>query len=354
MKVGLLTSGFPRFEGDHSGGFLLTLARGLVAHGHEVRVLAPDPEHDGPAPSWPGIDVYWVPYARPKSLQRTFYRSGAPDNLRAHPLRWVGAASFSASLAIHARRTLRDCDALVSSWCVPSGWIASTLARGRDHLGIVHETDLRWLERIPGRRRLARAIARGASALWFLSEAHRDRFFALSGVDGASYPAHVGPMPIDVAPPSERSRASLRRELGIDGFTVLFLGRLVPDKGLARLIRAVAPLRESVRLRVAGDGPDRGAAEALAQRLGVDAAFEGWVVGERKEALLRACDALVVPSVAREGLPTVLFEARARGMPVVATRVGAIEDALRHQRDATLVAPGDGPALTEAIAALRA
>ena len=40
MKVGLLTSGFPRFEGDHSGGFLLTLARGLVAHGHEVRVLA--------------------------------------------------------------------------------------------------------------------------------------------------------------------------------------------------------------------------------------------------------------------------------------------------------------------------
>ncbi len=85
MKIGLLTTGFPRFEGDCSGSFLLSLARGVVEHGHEVRVLAPEPRRDRPVPRWPGIEVSWVPYARPRPLQQTFYGSGAPDNLRLKP-----------------------------------------------------------------------------------------------------------------------------------------------------------------------------------------------------------------------------------------------------------------------------
>ncbi|MGB5703604.1 MAG: hypothetical protein WBM48_12370, partial [Polyangiales bacterium] len=86
MRVGVVTTGFPRFEGDHSGAFLLTLARGIVAHGHEVRVLTPEPAVLHQPPRWPGIEVRWVPYARPRALQRTFYEAGAPDNLRRHPV----------------------------------------------------------------------------------------------------------------------------------------------------------------------------------------------------------------------------------------------------------------------------
>lgn len=354
MKVGLLTTGFPRFDGDHSGAFLLALARMFVEQGHEVTVLAPEPDRGHAPAGWPGIDVRWVPYARPKRLQRTFYGSGAPDNLRAHPLRWSGAASFCASLAMKAATGLSACDALVSSWCVPCGWIASTVARGRDHLCIVHETDLRWLEKAPFRGRIGRRIASGSTALWFLSAEHRRRFFEACGIDSKSLPTHVGPMPIETAPRRTGSRDDLRRELGIDRYTVLFLGRLVPDKGVDRLLRAVAPIGHTVHVRIAGDGPNRAAAEALAERLGVHATFDGWVAGEKKEALLRACDALVVPSVQREGLPTVIFEARARGLPVIATRVGAIEATLQGRANVTLV-PSDDPAqLTRAIVALRA
>jgi len=92
---------------------------------------------------------------------------------------------------------------------------------------------------------------------------------------------------------------------------------------------------------------------ALCHRLGVDAVFEGWVAGARKEALLRACDALVVPSHRPDGLPTVLFEARARALPVVATRVGAIAEALGRDPGVLLVPPDDRDALRRAIETLR-
>ncbi len=354
MRVGLLTTGFPRFEGDHSGAFLLTLARGIVANGGEVRVLAPEPGARHPAPSWPGIEMRWVPYARPRALERTFYEAGAPDNLRTHPLRWVGAASFSAALLVAAERALDDCDVLVSSWCVPCGSVASTVARGRDHLCICHATDIRWLGKAPGGGPLARHIAAGASAFWFLSAAHRDRFLRTARLPASAVPTHVGPMPIELPSEAGPTRAELRLALGLERFTVLFLGRLVPVKGVDLLLRAAGSLAIPVHIRIAGDGPERARLVALAQRLGVDATFEGWIAGEHKEALLRACDAMVVPSRAEEGLPTVLFEARARSLPIVATRVGAIAEALGGDTHVRLVPQDDPTALAQAIDALRA
>ena len=353
MKVGLLTTGFPRFEGDCSGSFLLTLARGLVDHGHTVRVLAPEPRHRRPAPRWPGIEVSWVPYIRPRALQQTFYGSGAPDNLRLQPARWAGAASFAAALYRASERQLSDCDALISSWCVPSGWVASRTAAGRAHLCICHATDIRWLSKMPGGGAVARGIAPGVTSMWFLSDALRDRFFEMAGLHPSIVTTHVGPMPIEPPCPLPESRSELRRRLGIDGFTLLFLGRLVPVKGLDQLFRAVAALPEPISVRIAGDGPERGKLRALAQHLRIDATFEGWVAGERKEALLRACDALVVPSGPQDGLPTVLFEAKARALAIIATEAGAIPDHLRGYAGALLVPPSDRAALSQAIHQLR-
>lgn len=354
MKVGLITTGFPRFEGDHSGGFLLTLARALVAHGHEVRVLAPEPRRYRAEPRWPGIEVIWVPYLRPRPLQKTFYGSGAPDNLRSRPTSWVGAASFAAALRSKTGRLLRDCDALVSSWCFPSGWAASAAAEGRTHLCICHATDVHWLERLPGGDAIARQVAAGATSLWFLSTALRARFFELAGLPLAAIPSHVGPMLVEAPQALQADRELLRRCLGIDGFTLLFMGRLVPVKGARDLLFAIASMPGRVSIRIAGDGPERAELTALARRLQVDATFEGWVAGERKEALLRACDAMVVPSHARDGLPTVLFEARARALPIVATRAGAIAEAFEGSTDALLVPPGDRTALGRAIEAVQA
>lgn len=349
MRVGLLTTGFPRFEGDCSGAFLLTLARGLVSDGHLVRVLAPEPRQRHEKPSWPGIELRWVPYARPRSLQGTFYGSGAPDNLRLRLGRWAGAASFVAALRRASVRELSDCDLLISSWCLPSGWVASKSAAGRPHLCICHATDVRWLSKMPAGGALAREIVAGASSIWFLSADLRDRFFARAGLDPAGTTCHIGSMPIEAPLRLSETRECIRQRLGIQGFTLLFLGRLVPVKGLDGLLRALAELPEPVGIRVAGDGPERPRLQALARRLGVDARFEGWVSGERKEALLRACDVIVVPSETEDGLPIVLFEAKARGLPIITSALGAIPETLRRQPDVLLVPPRDRGALGRAI-----
>jgi glycosyltransferase involved in cell wall biosynthesis len=354
MKIGLLTTGFPRFEDDCTGSFLLSLARRTVEHGHTVRVLAPEPRRARPAPQWPGIDVNWVPYARPRPLQQTFYSSGAPDNLRLQPARWAGAASFAAALYLASERQLADCDALMSSWCVPSGWVASKRAEGRPHLCICHATDVRWLSKMPGGSTVARGIATGASSMWFLSDALRGRFFETAGLHPSRVTTHVGPMPIEPPRPLMESRSELRRRLGIDGFTLLFLGRLVPVKGVDELLRAVGALPEPVSIRIAGDGPERDKLRDLAQRLQIDATFEGWVGGDQKEALLRACDAIVVPSGPQDGLPTVLFEAKARGLSIIATEAGAIPEHLHGHADSLLVPPNDRAALRQAIRQLQA
>jgi glycosyltransferase involved in cell wall biosynthesis len=349
MRVGLVTTGFPRFEGDCSGSFVLTVARGIAKQGHRVRVLAPEPRRAGSAPRWPGIEVRRVPYARPRTLQQSFYGSGAPDNLRLQPARWLGAIAFTAALYRASRRELADCDALLSSWCIPSGWVASKTAEGRPHLCLCHATDVRWLSKMPGGRAVARQIADGASSMWFLSEALRAQFLDTAGLEPDRVRSHVGPMPIETPQELDEPRAALRRRLGMTGFTLLFLGRLVPVKGLAELLHAIAAFPRPVSIRIAGDGPERNELRVLAQRLRVDAIFEGWVAGDRKEALLRACDALVAPSRPLDGLPTVLFEAQARALPIIATDTDRIPAQMRSHPQVELVPANDRIALRRAI-----
>lgn len=344
MKIGLVTTSFPRFEGDCSGAFVLALARQWTAHGHEICVLAPEPARRRPAPRWPGINVRWVPYARPRRLQQSFYGSGAPDTLRTHPATWLGALSFTAAL-IPAVRLLDNCDALVSHWCLPSGWVASANAKGRPHLSICHATDVRWLSRLPKARTVARQIARGATSMWFLTKDLQDQFHAIAQLEPGAKTTHIGPMPVEAPLIVAGHREQWRQELGVEGFTLLFMSRLVPVKGIDRAIRAAARV-PGVNVRIAGDGPERRRLEALASDLGVKAHFEGWVHGKRKEKLLRSCDALVLPSYASDGVPTVIFEAIARDLPIIATRLDGL---IEHLPNEALVPQDDPAALSRAI-----
>src|SRR5687768_12606658 len=99
MRVGLLTTSFPRFEGGIAGQFVLGFARALAARGHELSVLAPEPHERLTLPTWPGVRLRWLGYLRPRTLQRTFYGAGVPDNLRRDPRAWLGLLPFSAALA---------------------------------------------------------------------------------------------------------------------------------------------------------------------------------------------------------------------------------------------------------------
>jgi colanic acid/amylovoran biosynthesis glycosyltransferase len=139
-------------------------------------------------------------------------------------------------------------------------------------------------------------------------------------------------------------------------FQIVSVGRLAPVKGQHLLVEAIAALAKDgrqVRLRLAGDGPDRTALQQHADRRGLaeQVVFEGNLNQDALKELYRESDALVLASFA-EGLPVVLMEAMAMEVPCVAPWVNGIPEIITHERDGFLVPPGNAPALASAIGRL--
>jgi glycosyltransferase involved in cell wall biosynthesis len=133
---------------------------------------------------------------------------------------------------------------------------------------------------------------------------------------------------------------------------LLFLGRFRRRKGIFDLLRALAVVRArfpTVRLYCGGDG-DAEAVAACARELGVEECVDmlGWTTGAAKERILSQSTLYVLPSYA-EGLPMGVLEAMAAGLPVVATSIGGIPDAVEEGVEGFLVAPGDIDALADRI-----
>jgi colanic acid/amylovoran biosynthesis glycosyltransferase len=150
-------------------------------------------------------------------------------------------------------------------------------------------------------------------------------------------------------PPRRDERADAR-------LRILTVGRMLALKGHALLLEAVALRRAAgspVRLTLVGDGPVREQLERLASDLGIDGdvTFAGAVASDRIHAYYAAADVFCLPSLA-EGIPVVLMEAMATGLPVVATRIAGIPELVREGECGLLVVPGRGDVLAEALARL--
>jgi len=125
------------------------------------------------------------------------------------------------------------------------------------------------------------------------------------------------------------------------------LGRLVPQKGHDVLVEALTELPDA-RAVIVGEGPSRAELEQLARRLGVDDRLElpGW--SDDAPGYLPTFDVFVLPS-RDEGLPLAMLEAMLAGVPVVASDVGSIREAIEHDRSGMLVPAGDPHALAVAV-----
>jgi glycosyltransferase involved in cell wall biosynthesis len=146
-----------------------------------------------------------------------------------------------------------------------------------------------------------------------------------------------------------RSAAGARAELGIpaDGPLLVAVGNLYPVKDHATLIRAMTKLGEPARLAIAGRGEEEQSLRALAAQLGFGERLHLLGLRDDVDRLLTAADLFVQPSVS-EGLPLSVLEAMAVGLPIVATRVGGMPEALGDDAG-MLVPPGEPSALASAI-----
>lgn len=133
-------------------------------------------------------------------------------------------------------------------------------------------------------------------------------------------------------------------------FRLLFVGRLMPVKGVRVLLKALErarTIRPDIALTLVGDGEDRRWIEAEAARLGGVTCL-GYRSQDGVADALQRCDAFVLPSFA-EGVPVVLMEAMAASRPVIATRVGGVAELVEDGVSGLLVPPGDEQGLADAM-----
>jgi glycosyltransferase involved in cell wall biosynthesis/peptidoglycan/xylan/chitin deacetylase (PgdA/CDA1 family) len=143
---------------------------------------------------------------------------------------------------------------------------------------------------------------------------------------------------------------------------IVSVGRLVPKKGFDVLLRAVAESRAvgvDVELTVVGDGPQRRTLARTAKDLGVDRVvqFVGALAHEETLRRVAGADACVLACKVdakgdRDGIPVVLMEAMAAGVPVVSGDLPAIRELVRHERTGLLVRPGNSADLMSAFSRL--
>ena len=148
-------------------------------------------------------------------------------------------------------------------------------------------------------------------------------------------------------------RSETLRELGLptDRPVLLFVGRLVRQKGLHVLLTACARLKDKFEfsLVVVGDGPERAPLAALSRRLRLDdrVRYAGWVATNGTARCFGAADVFVLPSL-EEPWAIVVNEAMASGLPVIATRcTGAGRDLVEHGVNGFTVEEGDAEQLAE-------
>lgn len=137
-----------------------------------------------------------------------------------------------------------------------------------------------------------------------------------------------------------------------DCLSLLFLGAIVPDKGIFDLVECLAInkhlFKDKVRLYIGGNGNIEGLQTTVRDK-GVDdmVVLLGWVEGEEKIDLLNKSNVYILPSYV-EGLPISILEAMSYGMAIISTSVGSIPEVVKED-NGIIVQPGDLLALRDAI-----
>lgn len=243
-------------------------------------------------------------------------------------------------------------DLVLAYWAYPEGRGALLVAR---RLGIpvvlgVRGSDVR-LPPDPLSAWLLRRTLRQADFVVAVSEDLRRRCIAL-GV--ASDRVRTIPNGCDTAVFFPRDRQAARAALGLrrEAELVLFVGRLVPVKGVRELIQAarlLADERPRLELRMIGDGPLAAELRAGIARYGLDSRVRILAPAPQPEIAqwMAAADVLCLPSHS-EGCPNVVLEAQACGRAVVASAVGGVPELLDSE-SGILTPPGDPQKLAAAL-----
>jgi teichuronic acid biosynthesis glycosyltransferase TuaC len=322
------TSLFPNREMPHHGVFVAERLRRLLATRRVSSTVV------APLPWFPAKSSMFGEYAR---FARVPPAERWEDTEVLHPrygtVPGIGMnlQAFSlarATLSELTRLKARGLAAVIDAhYFYPDGVAAAWIGQ-RLRIPVVitaRGSDINVLARHKIPRRLILRAAHQAAAVVTVSESLRTELIRMGVPAGRVQTLRNG---VDLVRFSPGDRAALRQSLGLNAFTILSVGRLVPGKGHAVVAQALQHIPDA-EFVIVGDGPERSAIEEVVNACGLGSRvrFTGSLPHTKLVEYYRAADVMVLAS-ASEGMPNVVLEALACGTPVVATAVGGVPEIL--------------------------
>jgi teichuronic acid biosynthesis glycosyltransferase TuaC len=355
MKIVTFSTLFPNQVKPSHGIFVETRLRHLVAGGEvESRVVAPVP---------------WFPFAHPRFGQyASFAKVPAREDRFGlqveHPrfpsIPKIGMNVAPMLLANSAKRTLArmidegyDFDLIDAHYFYPDGVAAVKLGRYFNKPVVItaRGSDISLIPQHAIPRKLIQWAAHHADGIITVCNALKTELVQLGVAPEKITPLRNG---VDLERFRPGDRAAQRAQIGLDGFTLIAVGHLVPVKGHELAIGAL-PMLPGVTLLLAGSGSEQASLAALARQLNVSerVRFLGVVPQTELPLYYGAADALVLPS-SREGWANVLLESMACGTPVVASRVWGTPEVVAAPAAGVLMQERSAQGVANAVNALRA
>ena len=352
MRIVVLTSSYPRFHGDGTAPFVMSISEALTNLGHTVHVVAPyDTLVDENFTS--SIPVKRFKYIWPKKFHIMGHaRSLKADvKLRSSSLFLLPFFTFASIINLIKECRILDAQIIHAHWVLPNGFAAAIASKilGIPFIISLHGSDIFTA----GKNFLFRAVARWtfeqSSFVTACSQELCDRAKQINkNINIEVIP--WGADPEKFKPLIDKNKIREKYGWSPDEIIISTLGRMVYKKGFSKLFR-IAPSVVSddikVRIVIGGSGPiENELKEKAAQmKLSEIISFPGRIPWNEVPKFLAASDIFVLPSQRDEagnldGLPTVLLEAMACGLPCVASDVGGVSLVINNE-NGFLVHPSD-------------
>lgn len=351
MKIGVITSAYPEFEGDPHGIFVHRLMREISKQGHEVHILAP---HTGGKTKYilEGVHVERFHYFYPKRFQKLCGRSGMIDNVKEGLLVKFQVLTFLLFNIIHSLRKLKDMDVVHVQWPIPNGLGSLFLKKiyGIPYINTVHGEEVYLSKRYHTLFALKWFVNNSTKTV-ANSSATRNSCLE-NGLEKEKLDIIPFGVDIDFYKPLKISKNE-------NIFQILAVGYLIERKGFKYLIKAVKEVlkeQKNVQLIIVGSGPLEKKLKSFITELELEtnARIIKNVSDEDLLQLYNTSDLFVLPSIMdsqgnTEGLGVVLLEAMACKLPVIGSDTGGIPDIIHDGETGLLVPEKDVSGLSNAI-----
>lgn len=360
LKIAVITSSYTRFPGDIIAPFVRAICENMAALGHEITVVAPyDPavreKKNDPVREfrfkyiWP--DRYHV-MGHAKSLEK---------DVQLRFSSYILLPLFLISAFIKLLKIVREqqSDIIHAHWVIPNGLTAALVSKvqGIPYIISLHGSDIYIANKNRFFQACARWIFRNSSGVTACSLDLKKNAINLGAPkDTALIPWGADP---EIFNPKFRTRRIDSQSEADTKVLIASLGRLVSKKGFDKLIDAIPAVYQghpSIQIIIGGSGLLRDELEKQTRNLKLSniVNFAGPVPWDQASVFLADADIFILPSIRDkfgnvDGLPTVLLEAMASRVAVIASDIGGVNLVVTNNSNGLLVPPGNVSALSAAI-----